>query len=39
MSRAGRGLLALLAAAALALAWWGLQALDASLLLLGSRLC
>lgn len=37
MSRAGRGLLALLAAAALA--WWGLQALDASLLLLGSRLC
>ncbi len=39
MSRAGRGLLALLAAATLALAWWGWRALDASLLLLGSRLC
>lgn len=39
MSRAGQGLLALLTAASLALAWWGWQALDASLLLLGSRLC
>lgn len=27
------------AAGALALAWWGWQAADASLLLLGSRLC
>ncbi|TDR56704.1 hypothetical protein DFP85_103223 [Halomonas ventosae] len=39
MSRTRRGLLALLAVAPLALAWWGWQALDASLLLLGSRLC
>ena len=39
MSHTRRGLLALLAVATLALAWWGWQALDASLLLLGSRLC
>ncbi|MBB3183285.1 hypothetical protein FHR95_000826 [Halomonas fontilapidosi] len=39
MSRAWRGVLVLLAAAALGLAWWGWQTLDASLLLLGSRLC
>lgn len=29
----------LLTASALTLAWWGWQAADASLLLLGSRLC
>lgn len=29
----------LLAAVVLAVAWWGWQAADASLLLLGSRLC
>ncbi|WP_268248461.1 hypothetical protein [Halomonas urumqiensis] len=29
----------LLAAVVLALAWWGWQSADASLLLLGSRLC